>query len=212
MEFCYNTILQKINYNLPTDIITHIMSYNGYYSRNGMYMKKIDISKYEKIAKMFLLRNKYGLLDNIYIEIYTPIDNGISFVKKVLTINYGMRPIHHPEYQAVDNNSIMINPFDSSFDAVNKLKIANKTIFYSFITYDMFISMDNNENNGFETMYLSTSNSMVYIPYEKKKFSYYTNYPYDVVSIDSNNENNKYYDSDQAYDQYNTDENYRIYN
>ena len=183
MTSSVNNILEKINYRIPKDVITLILSYNGYYDRNGSYMKKIDVSKYENIVKILLNRIKNGVFDKVFIEINT--QPGLCFCGiKILTINYGIRPIHHFEYQNQDfgGNRTIINPFDPDFDATNKLKIVNNTVFYSFITYDVSMSQPNMETNELENIYLSSSDALVYIPYNKKKFSYYPYYPYDVVN------------------------------
>jgi len=210
MTSSVNNILEKINYRIPKDVITLILSYNGYYDRNGSYMKKIDVSKYENVVKILLNRIKNGIFDKVFIEIKT--QPGLYFGIKILTINYGIRPIHHSEYQNQEYgvSPTIINPFNPDFDATNKLKIVNNTVFYSFITYDVSMSQPNMETNELENIYLSSSNSLVYIPYEKKKFSYYPNYPYDVVHINDNNENNKYYSYDEGYDMQHTDDYYNF--
>ncbi len=193
-------VCNNMSNNLPRDIISYILSFNGYEEKSGKYIRKIDFKLYENIKNYFI--NRVTLFDSFTrTGICVLINSEEQSEKeiKVLTINYGYNPVHLLDYENVapemgDYNN-EIDPFNHRYPLEYVENTEEETMFYSINNYT--ITSNNN------IMFI---NSLTYIPELNAKFEHHPFKQLDIINIDE--DENVIHEEEEYYTEENYDKEY----
>ena len=184
--------------HFPRDIISYILSFNGYEEKNGRYIKKIDLLLYENIKIYFECRTTlFNNYTRTGICILIQSENEKDEDIKVLTINYGYNPVHLLEYENVapeiQNYNNEPDPFNHAYPLEYVENTEEETMFYSINNY----YITDNDNIIF-------LNSTTYIPQLNAKFEHHPFKEINILNMDENIEEIK--EKEEIFNEENYDE------
>lgn len=187
---------------LPRDMISYILSFNGYEIYNKIYVKKIDYTFYNIIRNYFINRvtvftqfTRTGVCVLFSSDDENEEENLNENEMKVLTINYGYNPVHITEYQIIavemgDYNN-QADPFNPNYPISYVKDRGEETMFYSINRY--LFDRD-----------ILFIDSMVYIPELNVKFTHHRFKELNLLSMEEDphevEEEEEFY-NEEHYDQ-----------
>ncbi len=187
-------LCNSINTYFPRDIISYILSFNGYEEKNGKYIRKLDLLKYNNLLIYFECRTTlFNNYTSSGVCILIQSENEKEQDIKVLTINYGYNPVHLLEYENIasemgDYNN-QIDPFNPLYPLEYVENTEEETMFYSVNNY----YITDNDNIVF-------LNSLTYMPQLNAKFEHHPFKELNILNINENieelNEKEEIYNED----------------